>query len=456
MNNEYLCKTKESIRTKNYENAAFYLSYLAEDQPTYEMLIPVMLYENEEYIRALTLLKDKTGKTAYFYKGLCAMKLKKLEKAIEYLKKSQSCDFEEKCPDIYFYKYFVTSECKFYTQEIINDCIQTSGISNRGDRVEVFNETYSITSFMNSINQNNLPFNDIEILKKNSQIEFFSDYFKIMENPNPGILKKYKRLIPGVGSLFYALIGKFQFDIGNFKSSNKFFSLINVDDPAFNIFTDIFSSSAYLMGRNSQLEIMARLFLTSCRYSENAWKIVGNYYSLKSDHAKAILCLKRSLCIKETCYAYSLLGYEHITIKENKLGLEYFFKALKINPLSYNAYLGIALIYSNMEEEKYMANFYFKKSMEINGVNKRIQYFYFKYLCSLGKQTDADNLLCHIYRMEGLNTMNIKKYFNENKKDELDEKIFKEYFSMFKVPLPEISTEIYSLVESLGVFKKKL
>ena len=426
--NDILRKVRLSIMTKNYENAAFYLNYISPKAQYIKLLIPIMFYENGEYCRALTLLSNLETKTAFFYKGLCLLKAKKINEGIEYLAKSVNKEEDDSVIDPFFDSFFVYNSSNNYIYEIIEDSIKTysSSILPPKKLELLFEKNFSVSSFLNLLTENKQ--NVIcEIISKTNEKNipaFFLDFEKYIGNEDVKLLEEYKNKPLVLRSLFLASLGQVSAFLGEFQKSKNFFIEFRRFDPGNLTFLDNYSSLYRIIEGKNNLGLLAKEVLDLTRNSHIVWIIVGNYFSKNLlDSERSAICYKRSIKIKKSDNGFMFLGYEYLKNKDYTKASRYFFESLKINRNSCMSYSGLALIYSNTKDTDGNADLYFEKALEISSGNKMIQVLHLKNLVESRKFYQG---LEFIFKIFSINLENYRKLEDEYKynNDDLVDNLF--------------------------------
>ena len=83
------------------------------------------------------------------------------------------------------------------------------------------------------------------------------------------------------------------------------------------------------------------------------------------DHDQAIKCFQKAVQIDPYfSYGHTLSGHEHLLNDDVDNAATAFREAIRINSRSYNAWYGLACVFSK-QEKHLLAEYHFKKSLEI-------------------------------------------------------------------------------------------
>ena len=78
-----------------------------------------------------------------------------------------------------------------------------------------------------------------------------------------------------------------------------------------------------------------------CRYRPETCCVIGNYYSLKAEHEKAVTYFRRALKLnRHFLSAWTLMGHEFVELKNTAAAVDAYRHAVDINPKDYRAWYG--------------------------------------------------------------------------------------------------------------------
>ncbi|KAI5812540.1 anaphase promoting complex subunit 8 [Pyronema omphalodes] len=148
----------------------------------------------------------------------------------------------------------------------------------------------------------------------------------------------------------------------DFEEADQIFDALLAVDPYRLDYLDHYSNILYVMERRPKLGFIAQLALTTDRFRPETNCVVGNFYSLKSEHEKAVQCFRRALTLDKTCLsAWTLMGHEYVEMKNTHAAIEAYRRAVDINRKDYRAWYGLGLSYEVLEMH-YYALFYFQRA----------------------------------------------------------------------------------------------
>lgn len=122
---------------------------------------------------------------------------------------------------------------------------------------------------------------------------------------------------------------------------------------------DVFSNILYVNQDSVCLSNLANVCVCVDKYRPETCVIVGNYYSLKQQRAKAIQYFKRALQLdRNFTSAYTLMGHEYVEWKQTGLAMESYRKAVSIDPKDYRAWYGLGQTYEILHMNLYSLHYY--------------------------------------------------------------------------------------------------
>lgn len=116
------------------------------------------------------------------------------------------------------------------------------------------------------------------------------------------------------------------------------------------------------MGARPQLAFIAQLATATDKFRPETCCVVGNYYSLKSEHEKAVMYFRRALTLdRNFLSAWTLMGHEYIEMKNTHAAIESYRRAVDVNRKDYRAWYGLGQAYEVLDMAFY-ALFYYQRA----------------------------------------------------------------------------------------------
>ncbi|KAI5838146.1 anaphase promoting complex subunit 8 [Morchella snyderi] len=128
---------------------------------------------------------------------------------------------------------------------------------------------------------------------------------------------------------------------------------------------DHYSNILYVMERRPKLGFIAQMATGTDKFRPETCCVVGNYYSLKSEHEKAVMYFRRALTLdRASLSAWTLMGHEYVEMKNTHAAIEAYRRAVDVNRKDYRAWYGLGLSYEVLEMH-YYALFYFQRAASL-------------------------------------------------------------------------------------------
>lgn len=144
-------------------------------------------------------------------------------------------------------------------------------------------------------------------------------------------------------------------------ASSQFSSLVSAHPYRLDSL-DHYSNILYVMSARPQLSFLAHLTTSIDRFRPETCVITGNYYSLLSQHEKAVQYFRRALTLDRNCLsAWTLMGHEYVEMKNTHAAIESYRRAVDVNRRDYRAWYGLGQTYEMLEMHSY-ALWYYKRA----------------------------------------------------------------------------------------------
>src|SRR5437764_392469 len=86
---------------------------------------------------------------------------------------------------------------------------------------------------------------------------------------------------------------------------------------------DHYSNILYVMERRPKLAFIAQIATATDKFRPETCCVIGNYFSLKSEHEKAVMYFRRALNLDRTFLsAWTLMGHEYVEMKNTHAAIE--------------------------------------------------------------------------------------------------------------------------------------
>ena len=116
------------------------------------------------------------------------------------------------------------------------------------------------------------------------------------------------------------------------------------------------------MNNKPKLAFIAQLVTATDKFRPETCCVIGNYYSLKSEHEKAVMYFRRALTLdRNFLSAWTLMGHEYVEMKNTHAAIESYRRAVDVNRKDYRAWYGLGQTYEVLEMHLY-ALFYYQRA----------------------------------------------------------------------------------------------
>ncbi|OJJ49015.1 hypothetical protein ASPZODRAFT_139964 [Penicilliopsis zonata CBS 506.65] len=148
----------------------------------------------------------------------------------------------------------------------------------------------------------------------------------------------------------------------DFEEASHIFTDILISSPHRLDSLDHYSNILYVMGARPQLAFIAQVATATDKFRPETCCVVGNYYSLKSEHEKAVMYFRRALTLdRNFLSAWTLMGHEYIEMKNTHAAIESYRRAVDVNRKDYRAWYGLGQAYEVLDMSFY-ALFYYQRA----------------------------------------------------------------------------------------------
>ena len=127
---------------------------------------------------------------------------------------------------------------------------------------------------------------------------------------------------------------------------------------------DIYSNLLYIKEMKPELAHLAHHCCDINKYCVETCCVIGNYYSLRMQHEKAVLYFQRALKLNPNYLsAWTLMGHEYVEIKRTSEAIQAYRQAIDVNVRDYRAWYGLGQIYEILKMPNYCLHYFRKAQM---------------------------------------------------------------------------------------------
>ncbi|BGP26936.1 cell division control protein 23 [Rhodotorula toruloides] len=149
------------------------------------------------------------------------------------------------------------------------------------------------------------------------------------------------------------------YHLREFEDATTLFTALHTSDPYRIEDLDVFSNILYVSERRAELAALAQEYVKIDRMRPEVCCLVGNYYSLRREHEKAILYFRRALKLdRNYLSAWTLMGHEYVEIKNTNAAIASYRRAVEVDRKDYRAWYGLGQAYELLGEPYYALNYY--------------------------------------------------------------------------------------------------
>ncbi|KAH8046546.1 hypothetical protein JL722_13606 [Aureococcus anophagefferens] len=158
----------------------------------------------------------------------------------------------------------------------------------------------------------------------------------------------------------------------DFDRAQERFEALRAADPYRLEQLDIYSNVLYVKEARAELSRLAHAATRAEKYRPETCCVVGNYYSLKAQHERAVLYFQRALKLDRGCLsAWTLMGHEYIEMKNTAAAIEAYRRAVDVNARDYRAWYGLGQTYEILNMYFY-ALYYYRKAARLRPYDARM------------------------------------------------------------------------------------
>ncbi|XP_028154746.1 cell division cycle protein 23 homolog [Diabrotica virgifera virgifera] len=135
---------------------------------------------------------------------------------------------------------------------------------------------------------------------------------------------------------------------------------------------DTYSNLLYVLEMKKELADLAHKVVNIDKYRVETCCVIGNYYSLRSDHTKAVLYFRRALKLNpQFLSAWTLMGHEFMEMKNTNAAIQSYRHAIEINSRDYRAWYGLGQTYEILKMPNYCLHYY-KRAQQLKPNDSRM------------------------------------------------------------------------------------
>eukprot|EP00096_Caligus_rogercresseyi_P011405 TRINITY_DN4475_c0_g2_i1.p1 TRINITY_DN4475_c0_g2~~TRINITY_DN4475_c0_g2_i1.p1 ORF type:complete len:637 (+),score=174.58 TRINITY_DN4475_c0_g2_i1:32-1942(+) len=169
----------------------------------------------------------------------------------------------------------------------------------------------------------------------------------------------------------------------------EYFKKLSENDPCRLDNLDTYSNLLYVKEQRVELGHLAHRTVQIDKYRTETCCVVGNYYSLRFQHEKAVVSFQRALKLNPYYLsAWTLMGHEFMELKNINAAIQSYRHALEVNRRDYRAWYGLGQTYEILKMPFYCL-YYYKQAQELRPSDSRMLVALGESYEKMGKFQDA-------------------------------------------------------------------
>lgn len=205
-------------------------------------------------------------------------------------------------------------------------------------------------------------------------VHFFYAHVCLELQQNAEAVTLYERLAGTFPASTYVLaqLATAHYQLREFDEAQARFEELLAADPYRLDHVDTYSNILYVKESKRALSYVAHNAVAVDKYRPETCCIVGNYYSLRAEHEKAVLYFQRALRLDRSYLsAWTLMGHEYVELKNTGAAIHAYRQAVEISPRDYRAWYALGQTYEILQMPFY-ALFYYRKATALRPYDARM------------------------------------------------------------------------------------
>jgi len=263
--------------------------------------------------------------------------------------------------------------------------------------------------------------------------EFFYGHSELELHMNDEALTRYQDISnAGFSSSTYvkSQLATAYYNMRDFEASVEYFKELHTMDPYMLEHIDTYSNILYIQDARAELSYLAHHAAEVDKYRAESCGVIGNYYSLRGEHEKAVLYFKQALRLNpKYIAAWTLLGHEYVELRNASAAIESYRRATEVNRRDYRAWYGLGQTYEILQMPNYSL-YYFREAHKLRPNDARMLIALGDTYQNIEKSSEAKKCYLRAVRLgdsEGQATIKIAKLYEADG----ETKEAAKYFSMF-------------------------
>ncbi|KAJ2760627.1 anaphase-promoting complex component apc8, partial [Coemansia nantahalensis] len=152
-----------------------------------------------------------------------------------------------------------------------------------------------------------------------------------------------------------------RYSMREFEEAARLFAQLQCSDPYALELSDVHSNILYVLEDRARLGALAHRCADLDRFRPETCCVIGNYYSLRREHEKAVGYFQRALQLDgRYLAAWTLMGHEYIEMKNTVAAVDAYRHAVEVDERDYRAWYGLGQTYELLNMAHYACSYYMR------------------------------------------------------------------------------------------------
>jgi anaphase-promoting complex subunit 8 len=131
-------------------------------------------------------------------------------------------------------------------------------------------------------------------------------------------------------------VGLAYYSLRQYDEAEASFGLVRSMDPYRLLSMDTYSNILYVKEKQAELSALAHSVVEVEKFCPETCCVVGNYYSLKGRHERAVQYFQRALRLNgQYLSAWTLMGHEYMELRNTSAAIQCYRNAVQISEVQY-------------------------------------------------------------------------------------------------------------------------
>ncbi|MEW5301276.1 MAG: hypothetical protein WDW36_004145 [Sanguina aurantia] len=194
--------------------------------------------------------------------------------------------------------------------------------------------------------------------------EFFLAALCLEQQQNQEALSKLQTLsqLFRDSSAVLGLVAQAHYNLQNYDEAAALFEDLRRRDPYQLEGMDVYSNILFVKEQAATLSALAQSTASTDKYRQETCCVIGNFFSHKGQHDKALEYFRRALSLNPNYLAaWTLMGHEYMELKNTAAAVDAYRHAVELQPSDFRALYGLGQAYELLKLP-YYALYYYRKA----------------------------------------------------------------------------------------------